>query len=51
MKRNHFIRRTHTLKNNNRRRMMFKRAHQRVLQRRRLFISSDMFSQIATKAT
>lgn len=46
MKRNRFVKRTTKLKNNNRRRLMFKRAHQRVLQRRKLFVTTDMFTQL-----
>ncbi|GEA11619.1 hypothetical protein KUL49_19940 [Alteromonas sp. KUL49] len=34
------------LKNNNRRRLMLKRVHQKVLQRRKLYVTSDMFTQL-----
>jgi hypothetical protein len=34
------------LKNNNRRRVMLKRMHQKVLQRRKLFVTSEMFTQL-----
>ena len=46
MKRNRFIKKPTRLKNNNRRRLMFKRAHQRVLQRRKLYVTTDMFTQL-----
>jgi hypothetical protein len=46
MKKNRFMRKGTKLKNNNRRRMMLKRCHQKVLQRRKLFVTSDMFTQL-----
>lgn len=46
MKRNHFMRNRSTLRNNNRRRLMFKRSHQKMLQRRRLFVTSDLISTL-----
>ncbi len=45
MKKNRFMRKGTKLKNNNRRRMMLKRCHQKVLQRRKQFMSSDIFTQ------
>ncbi|MEW9797620.1 hypothetical protein [Alteromonas sp. CYL-A6] len=47
MKRNRFTHRPVRLKNNNQRRLMLKRAHQRVLKRRRLFVSDEMFTDLA----
>lgn len=46
MKRNRVMKRGIKLKNNNRRRLMLKKMHQKVLQRRKLFVTSDMFTQL-----
>ena len=46
MKKNRFMKKGIKLKNNNRRRLMLKRCHQKVLQRRKLFVNSDMFTQL-----
>jgi hypothetical protein len=46
MKKNRFMRKGTTLRNNNRRRMLIKRGHQKVLQRRKLFVTSDLFTQL-----
>ena len=46
MKKNRFFKKGVKLKNNNRRRVMLKRMHQKVLQRRKLFVTSDMFTQL-----
>jgi len=46
MKKNRFMKKGIKLKNNNRRRLMLKRCHQKVLQRRKLFVTSDMFTQL-----
>ena len=47
MKRTKMISRGSKLKNNNRRRLMLKRTHQKVLQRRKQYQSYDMFTQLA----
>lgn len=47
MKRNRFINRGTRLKNNNRRRLMLKRSHQKILQRRKLFINDELFTELA----
>lgn len=47
MKRNRFMNRSVKLKNNNRRRLMLKRAHQKVLMRRKLFINDELFTDLA----
>lgn len=46
MKRNRTMKTRRTLKNNNRRRLMFKRSHQKMLQRRRLFVTSDLMATL-----
>jgi len=46
MRRNRFFNKGIKLKNNNRRRVMLKRMHQKVLQRRKLFVTSDMFTKL-----
>ncbi len=46
MKKNRFMKKGVKLKNNNRRRLMLKRGHQKVLQRRKLFVTSDLFTQL-----
>lgn len=46
MKRIRSLRKGIKLKNNNRRRVMIKRTHQKVLQRRKLFVTSEMFIQL-----
>ena len=46
MKRNKLFRKGIKLKINNRRRVMLKRMHQKVLQRRKLFVTSEMFTQL-----
>ncbi|ALM91531.1 hypothetical protein AOR13_2526 [Alteromonas stellipolaris LMG 21856] len=38
------------MKNNNRRRVMLKRTHQKVLQRRKLFVTSELFTQLTRNA-
>ena len=51
MKKNRFMKKGIKLKNNNRRRLMLKRCHQKVLQRRKLFVTSDMFTQLTRTPT
>ena len=46
MKRSRFMKKGITLKNNNRRRLMLKRVHQKVLQRSKQYVTSDMFTQL-----
>lgn len=46
MKRRKFMKKDLALKNNNRRRLMLKRMHQKVLQRRKHYVTSDMFTQL-----
>ncbi|WP_421133839.1 hypothetical protein [Alteromonas sp. A079] len=46
MKRNRVMKKGIKLKNNNRRRLMLKKMHQKVLQRRKLYVTSDMFTQL-----
>lgn len=46
MKRNRVMKKGIKLKNNNRRRLMLKKMHQKVLQRRKLFVTNDMFTQL-----
>lgn len=46
MKKAKILNRGNQLKNNNRRRLMLKRAHQKVLQRRKQYQSYDMFTQL-----
>jgi hypothetical protein len=50
MKRNKLFRKGIKLKNNNRRRVMLKRTHQKVLQRRKLFVTSELFTQLTRNA-
>jgi len=50
MKKNRFMKKGTPLKNNNRRRMMIKRSHQKVLQRRKLFVTTDLFTQLVRPA-
>ncbi len=50
MKRNKLFRKEIKLKNNNRRRVMLKRTHQKVLQRRKLFVTSELFTQLTRNA-
>lgn len=47
MKKNKFMKKGRTLKNNNRRRTMLKRSHQKVLKRRKMYHSYDMFTDLA----
>jgi len=46
MKRNRVMKKGIKLKNNNRRRLMLKKMHQKVLQRRKLYVTSGMFTQL-----
>ena len=46
MKRNRVMTKKRPLKNNNHRRLMMKRAHQRVLHRRRQFNINEMFTSL-----
>jgi hypothetical protein len=46
MKKNRFMRKGVTLRNNNRRRLLIKKSHQKVLHRRRLYVTNDMFTQL-----
>lgn len=45
MRRQKAIKAKKILKSNNRRKLMIKRAHQRVLQRRRHFMTHEMFAK------
>ncbi len=47
MKKNRLLKKGRTLKNNNRRRLMLKRAHQKVLKRRKMYSNYEMFTDLA----
>lgn len=47
MRKTKFLKRRTPLKNNNRRRLLLKRAHQKVLQRRKMFINDELFTDLA----
>ncbi len=47
MKKTRLLKQGSKLKNNNRRRLMLKRVHQKVLQRRKHYVTTDMFTQLA----
>lgn len=44
MRKHKFLKAKKILKNTQRRKMMLKRAHLRVLQRRRMFMANEMFA-------
>ncbi|WP_218354785.1 hypothetical protein [Alteromonas lipotrueiana] len=51
MKRNRMMKSRKFLRNNNHRRLMFKRSHQRMLHRRRQFVCYDLQPEIQRSAS